>query len=79
MTVRPSFSAPESPDFPWYLKTQLVLFNVSTIAAIVITVLYYALLTPDQYHMYIITMWTKEKEIFINIFFLWVICFSEFL
>nr|XP_022300889.1 protein rolling stone-like [Crassostrea virginica] len=46
MTVRPSFSAPEPSDFQWYLKTQLVLFNISTVAAIVITVLYYALLTP---------------------------------
>nr|XP_022301875.1 protein rolling stone-like [Crassostrea virginica] len=36
----------DPPDFPWYLKTQWVLFNVSTVAALVITVLYYALLTP---------------------------------
>ena len=40
----------ELPDFPWYLKIQWILFNASTVAALAITVLYYALLTPGQYH-----------------------------
>lgn len=36
-------------ELPWYLKIQWVLLNVSTVTAVVITLLFYSLLTPGQY------------------------------
>ncbi|XP_061179102.1 protein rolling stone-like [Saccostrea echinata] len=33
-------------EIPWYVKIQWILFNVSTVTAFVITVLFYTLLTP---------------------------------
>lgn len=37
-----------SSDLPWYLKIQWILFNVSTLTAVAITLLYYSLLSLDS-------------------------------
>lgn len=36
-----------SSDLPWYLKIQWILFNVSTVIAVIITLLFYSLLSQD--------------------------------
>ncbi|XP_062589233.1 protein rolling stone-like [Saccostrea cucullata] len=37
----------ENDDLPWFMKIQWILFNVSTVTALVITLLFYTLLTPN--------------------------------
>lgn len=52
-----------SSDLPWYLKIQWILFNVSTLTAVAITLLYYSLLSLGQYETNMLVQWTSPLNI----------------